>query len=156
MATLTGSRSANTGLPAGTANMVMLSGVIDAALVEATSGITIGSTDTFQVIGVPDQFCVILAGWEVITAESGNATAQVEMGDGGDPNRYVATATVAAAGDAVPLATNIPYMYTADDTIDLLGSVAALTNAKIRMWALGFTPNDVGSTADVRDTNTWS
>ena len=126
------------------------------AVVEATTGITIGSTDTFQVIGVPKGFVVISAGWEVITAESGAATSQMEMGDGGDTNRYVATATIAATGDAVPLATNIPYMYTADDTIDLLSSVAAATNGKLRMWAVGFSPNDIGSTADVADNNTWS
>ncbi len=156
MATLTGSRSANTSLPAHTNTLTMLTGIVDMAVVEATTGITIGSTDTFQVIGVPKGFVVISAGWEVITAESGAATSQMEMGDGGDTNRYVATATIAATGDAVPLATNIPYMYTADDTIDLLSSVAAATNGKLRMWAVGFSPNDIGSTADVADNNTWS
>lgn len=158
MATLTGSRSANTGLPAHSAGLVMLQGIVDMAVVEATAGITIGSTDTFQVIGVPKGFVAFLGGWEVITAETGATTAQVEMGDGVDPNRYVASATVAATGDAVPLAlaANIPYMYTADDTVDLLASVAAPTNAKIRMWVVGFNPNDIGSTADTADNNTWS
>ena len=158
MATLTGSRSANTGLPAHTTSLVMLQGIIDMAIVEATAGITIGSTDTFQVIGVPSGFVSFLGGWEVLTAESGAATSQMEMGDGVDPNRYVATATVAATGNAVPLAAaaNIPYQYTADDTVDLLSSVAAATNAKIRMWIVGFNPNDIGSTADTADNNTWS
>lgn len=155
MATLTANKSANTGMPAHSIQIVMLSNIIDFAVVEATTGITIGSTDTFQLIGVPKGFVVTAGGWEVLTAETGDATSKMELGDGGSTARYGAAAIFTTVG-AYSVPVDITYQYTADDTIDLLSSVAASTNGKLRVWVVGFDVNDVGSTADTTDNNTWS
>ena len=155
MATFTAAKSANTGMPAHTIKLVMLSNIVDFAVVEATTGLTIGTTDTYQAIGVPKGFVVTAAGWEVLTAETSAATAKMEMGDGGSTARYGAAAIFTTAG-AYSVPVDITYQYTADDTIDLLGSVAAPQNGKLRMWVVGFDVNDIGSTADTTDNNTWS
>jgi|TARA_R100001530_G_scaffold50391_1_gene37497 hypothetical protein len=159
MATLTANRSANKLIPAHAAGlrMTMLTNVIDFATVEATDGITLGSTDTYQLIGVPKGFVVTAAGFEILTAETTNTTAKVSLGDGGGTTRYtIATLINGTAGDYTGVPVDITYQYTADDTIDLLGSVAAPTDGKLRVWVVGFDVNDVGSTADTRDANTWS
>tara|TARA_R110000765_G_scaffold308863_2_gene402408 strand:+ start:144 stop:617 length:474 start_codon:yes stop_codon:yes gene_type:complete len=155
MAAYIANKSANTGMPAHTMKAVMLANIIDFAVVEASAGITIGTTDTFRLIGVPKGFVVTAGGWEVITAETGAATSKMELGDGGSTARYGAAAIFTTAGDySVPV--DITYQYTADDTVDLLSSVAAATNGKLRVWVVGFDVNDIGSTADITDNNTWT
>lgn len=116
----------------------VLEEVIDFAVVTATP-LTLGSTDTYQVLKVPIGSFVSSCGYQVLTAESGNATAQIELGDGVDTDRFVAATTVAATGYSTPATTTsaLGITYgTAADTIDILSSVAALTNAKIRVWAI--------------------
>lgn len=147
--------TATTGVASGRGPCVRLvENVVDCEALEATTGVTIASTETIQMIQVPIGSVVLAAGIEVLTAESGNATAQVELGDGSDPNRYVASATVAATGYvATQIPANVPFFYSAADTIDLLGSVAALTNAKLRVWAVIADGTSPLNTADLND---WS
>jgi hypothetical protein len=145
----------STGFSAQVGNVVhLIENVVDVATMISADGVTPGSTDTIEMIEVPAGAVVFAAGIEVITAESGNASAQVELGDGVDPNRYVASATVASAGDvATQIQANVPFHYSAADTIDLLGSVAALTNAKLRVWAV---MGNVESPLNTADLNTWA
>ena len=108
----------STGFSAQPGNKVhLVQNIVDAAALEATSGITIATTETIQMIQVPAGSTVFAAGIEVLTAESGAASAQVELGDDGDPNRYVASATVAATGDvSTQIPANVPFHYAAANT----------------------------------------
>mgnify|MGYP003640550966 FL=1 len=90
------------------------------------------------------------AGYEILTAETTNTSAQVELGDGVDPNRFVASAVVSSTGVSASVATTsaLGHTYASADTIDLLISVDDPTDAKIRVWAIVNDIKPVGNTAD--------
>lgn len=106
--------------------------VIDIAAVIA-AGTSVGSTDTIQMLNIPADTYVMRAGIEVLTVESGNATASAALGDA-DVDFYVLTTALTALGQKASLDVN--KLYTSADTIDITSSVAAFTNAKIRVWAI--------------------
>ena len=106
--------------------------VIDIAAVIA-AGVTPGSTDTIQMLNLPADTYVMRAGIEVLTAETGNATATVSLGDT-DVDHYVAATIVTVLGQKTSI--DINKLYTSADTIDLTSATAALTNAKLRVWAI--------------------
>ncbi len=142
------------GQPAAARAPYILEKVVDFAVIAAA--VTIGTTDTVQVLKLPAYCHVIAAGWEILTAETTNTTAQVELGDGVDPNRYVASATIAATAVSAPAATTsaLGWTYGATaDTIDLLISVDDPTDAKLRVWAVVCDTKPVGNT---KDNATWT
>jgi len=131
----------------------LLEQVVDFAVIAAA--VTIGTTDTVQVLKVPAYTWISSAGWEVLTAETTNTSAQVELGDGSDPNRWVASTTIAATGVSTPVATTsaLGVYPAAAETVDLLISVDDPTNAKLRVWALC---TDVKPVANASDRLTWT
>ena len=114
----------------------ILEEVIDFAIVDRD--ITIGTTDTVQVLKVPSNTFVSSCGWEVVTAETTNTTTQVALGDGASTGRWVASAVINATGYSAPAATTsaLGFTYVSSDTIDLLISVDDPVNAKLRVWAV--------------------
>ena len=76
-------------------------------------------------------------------------------GDGVDPNRFVASATIAATGVSASVATTsaLGHTYASADTIDLLISVDDPANAKLRVWAICSDIKPVGNTTD---NSTWA
>ena len=99
------------------------------------------STDVFRVIDIPAGTMVLSAWFNVVTAEATNPTAQVSLGDGTQVAGFVAAATVAAAGLHVPAGSEtyqayVGEFYTAADTLDLVVSVAALTEFVCDVYAL--------------------
>ena len=143
------------GQPALARTPYLLEEVIDFAVV--AGDVTIGSTDTFRVLNIPAYTWVSSAGWEVLTAESGAATSKMELGDGGDTDRWVAAAVFDTINVAsTPAATTSAlgwYVGSTADTIDLLSSVAAATNGKLRVWAVCVDTRPEGNTTDSK---TWS
>lgn len=135
-----------TGHPATTNKVYVKQSLIDFAVIEATTGITIGATDTFEVMDVPKGTVVFAAGWEVLTVESGNATATLQLGDQGagglaaDDNRYVASVVLTSLGyvddSSLQIQANVPVFFEAAGKLTMLGATAAMTNAKIRVWAV--------------------
>jgi len=93
----------------------------------------LAATDTIEAIEVPAGTIVLSAGYEIITAGTGTGT--LSLGDGGSVARYVAAVVQTAAGQKAALATNVPHLYTAADTIDLKSAVA-VCNSKVRVWAI--------------------
>jgi hypothetical protein len=125
--------------------------IVDFAVIAAKG--TIGTTDTIQVIKVPAGTVCLGAGFEVLKAETVNTSAQAELGDGSDPNRYVVSRTLTSLTDsAVVISTGAVFVYDTADTIDLLLSVDDPTNAKVRVWAILCDLTDVETT----DNHTWS
>jgi hypothetical protein len=136
------------GQPATARSPYILEKVVDFSVIAAA--VTIGTTDTVQVLKLPASTHVSGAGYEILTAETTNTSAQVELGDGVDPNRWVASGVVSSTGVSASVATTsaLGHTYASADTIDLLISVDDPTDAKIRVWAIVNDIKPVGNTAD--------
>ena len=119
-----------TGYSAKGPNVKVLSQVVD--LTDSDFG-TLAATDTIEVLSVPAGTVVLSAGYEILTVGTGSGT--LSLGDGGDVDRYVAAVAQTAAGQRAALATNVPHLYTAADTIDLK-SATAVCNSKVNVWAV--------------------
>jgi len=119
-----------TGYSAKGPNVKVLSQVVDLTNSDFD---TLAATDTIEVLSIPAGSIVLSAGYEILTAGTGTGT--LSLGDGGDPDRYVAAVVQTAAGQKAALATNVPHLYTAADTIDLL-SATAVCNSKVNVWAV--------------------
>ena len=128
MATFTITGGGATGYGANGPNVKVANVVID--LTELSG---LAATDTIEAIEVPAGTIVLSAGYEIITVGTGSGT--LSLGDGGDVDRYVAAVAQTAAGQKAALATNVPHLYTAADTIDLK-SATAVCNSKVRVWAI--------------------
>jgi hypothetical protein len=119
-----------TGYSAKGPNVKVLSQVVD--LTDSDFS-TLAATDTIEVLSVPAGTVVLSAGYEILTAGTGTGT--LSLGDGGSVARYVAAVVQTAAGQKAALATNVPHLYTAADTIDLKSAVA-VCNSKVNVWAV--------------------
>lgn len=76
---------------------------------------------------------------------NGSPAITLDVGDGGDPDRYIAASTIAQTGAApvqTMLKTGFGFAYTADDTIDILVKAAPATGAvgTVRLMATYLTP----------------
>ena len=114
----------------------ILEEIIDFA--EVAGDVTIGTSDTVQVLKVPSNSFVSSCGYQILTAETVNTSTQVALGDGGDIDRWVAATTISTAAFSAPAATTsaLGFTYTSSDTIDLVISVDDPTNAVLRVWAV--------------------
>ena len=119
-----------TGYSAKGPNVKVLSQVVD--LTDSDFG-TLAAADTIEVLSVPAGTVVLSAGYEILTVGTGSGT--LSLGDGGDVDRYVAAVAQTDAGQKTALATNVPHLYTAADTIDLK-SATAVCNSKVNVWAV--------------------
>jgi hypothetical protein len=115
----------------------ILEEVVNFATIIATP-ITVGTTDTVQVLKIPANSWVSSAGYSVLTAEATNTTTQIELGDGVDTDRWVAAATVTTVRESVPAATTsaLGQMVTSADTVDILISVDDPVTLKVKVWAV--------------------
>ncbi len=106
----------------------------------AAAGATaLAATDTLQVISLPANSIVLSAGINVVTAETTNTTATLDVG-------YTGGSPAAANAYGNDLATNSTGLKAADlanptvvataDTIDILLNTAVPANAVINVWAI--------------------
>jgi len=106
----------------------------------AAAGATaLAATDTLQIISMPAGSVVLSAGMNVITAETVNATATIDIGfTGGSPaaaNAYGNDLATNSTGlKAADLAN--PTIVAAADTIDILLNTAVPENAVIKFFAV--------------------
>ena len=130
MATYTITGVGTTGFPASGPNVRVIAEVVD------FSSTTNAASDVFETLSIPADTVVLGAGINVITADSAGNSGTIELGDGGDANRYVAASTVAAAGQETAIfATTVPHLYDSADTIDMVIGTGAI-NAVVRVWAI--------------------
>ncbi|MCK5433546.1 MAG: hypothetical protein KAJ03_12430 [Gammaproteobacteria bacterium] len=99
-----------------------------------------GAADVLQLFDIPINSHVLSVSWEVVTIE--DSTATFDLGDGVDPNGFVAAAdaeVLAAGASTVTTAYSVAVgggrFYSAADTIDMVLS-AAMDTGKIRVWAV--------------------
>lgn len=113
--------------------------VIKAA--RAAAGATaLAAADTLQVLQIPAKCQILAAGLEVVSVETVNTTATLDLGfTGGSPaaaNVFADdAATNAATFAAVALAAPVTIGTTAD-TLDILLNTAVPQNAKVRVFAI--------------------
>ncbi len=100
-----------------------------------------GATDTIQCLKVPKGAHVTSVGVYVKSASAAAANA-ASVGDGDDPNGWIAASTDldSAAASAIPASTDAFYpeggkIYTAEDTIDIVLSTAIPTDGVLTVWA---------------------
>jgi len=131
MATVDLTKGGTTYLPAIPGEVVKMEKQLDFS---ATSR---SAADVLQLFDIPAGARVLTATIQVDTAEGGTATA--DLGDGDDPNGYIATANLNSA--AYTGVTTEAYAdgrtYTAADTIDLvLGHDMDAAKIKVTAWVL--------------------
>ena len=111
----------------------------DVKAARAAAGATaLAATDTMQIIKLPAGSVVLSAGMNVITAETVNATATIDIGfTGGSPaaaNAYGNDLATNSTGlKAADLAN--PTVVASADTIDILLNTAVPENAVIKFFA---------------------
>jgi len=87
----------------------------------ATTGIA--SAEVVELFKIPQGAQVIAFFSNVVTVE--DSTSTIDVGDGVDPNRYLATTNMQTIGKTAGIAAGMGYVYTADDTIDATFSANA-------------------------------
>ena len=105
----------------------------------AVGATALAATDTLQVITMPAGSVVLSAGMNVLSAETVNATATIDIGfTGGSPaaaNAYGNDLATNSTGlKAADLAN--PTVVAAADTIDILLNTAVPENAVIKFFAI--------------------
>lgn len=91
------------------------------------------ANDVIQMLKIPRGarvLEVVLTSTDMDT--NGTPTWAMEVGDGGDTDRFIASTTIGQTGGTVRMGTNIAgtnYQYTADDTIDIKVTAVAATFA---------------------------
>jgi hypothetical protein len=105
----------------------------------AAGATALAATDTLQVISLPANSIVLSAGVNVVTAETTNTTATLDVGyTGGSPaaaNAYGNDLATNSTGlKAADLAN--PTVVASADTIDILLNTAVPANAVINVWAI--------------------
>jgi len=106
---------------------------------DAAGATALTATDTLQVISLPAGSVVLSAGMNVITAETFNATATIDMGcTGGTPaavDDYVDGGATNATGLVAENLAN-PTVFVSADTIDILLNTAVPEDAVIKFFAV--------------------
>ncbi len=102
---------------------------------------THASTDVIEAITIPANTMVIACGIDVLTLDAG--TGKIDLVDSVHSNTYVAALEPSAAGQMLHSnaigalgSTEVFVSYDATDTLDVTHSVAVLTTAVIRVWAI--------------------
>lgn len=82
------------------------------------AGLSLSAGDVIEMVKVPAGASVVY-----LAVSGGSGDALCGVGDGGDSNRYIAHGTMASASSVVRTitlhASNTPYVYSVDDTIDI-------------------------------------
>lgn len=119
--------------------------VLDFAEAATEKGSALAQADVIEIIDVPEETLVLMAGFEVTEAMTGTSTdATLDFGiTGGDVDKYVDGFDLDAAsvGDYATVATGANVindaLFTSDDTLDILivTQTGTITGGKLRCWA---------------------
>lgn len=107
-----------------------IEGLVYSREVTFTVATALSADDVIEMIPVYAGEQVV--GVDLITEDldtNGSPTIVLDVGDGGDSDRYIDGATVGQAGGAVSQTVPTAYTYTATDTIDVTAQVGAATGA---------------------------
>jgi hypothetical protein len=119
----------------------MVENTINFATATTAKGSALAASDVIEAVQIPAQSVVLAAGYEVLTAITGDVTMSVGV-TGVLATAYVNAATLAAATSVGTYGTSsttaYPIATAAADTVDLLisASTTALSAGSVRVWAL--------------------
>lgn len=94
--------------------------------------------DVIQMVKVPKGAVILTVDLACTDLDTGGPTGSMDVGDGGDVDRFIDGTTIMQAGGIARLGSGVAaadidgalgYTYTADDTIDVLVVAAATTKA---------------------------
>ena len=110
------------------------------------------AADILNVFHVPAGFVVLNAGFYFQAIDTAQPTAKVQLGDG-DGVAGFAAATVGTAGTGLQTILTDAYgssnmesrVYLVADTIDIIGSVQTIVDAKMHVYAIGMKCFDITS-----------
>lgn len=114
---------------------------------EYAIGAALALNDLIRMVKVPAGATVLAVTLGADDLDTGGSPAiTLDVGDDGDPDRYIAASTIGQTGAAPVsgiLKAGFGYVYTADDTIDILIKAAPATGATsgtLRLSATYITP----------------
>jgi len=119
----------------------MVENTINFATATTAKGSALAASDVIEAVQIPAQSVVLAAGYEVLSAITGDVTMSVGV-TGVLATAYVNAATLAAATSVGTYGTSsttaYPIATAAADTVDLLisASTTALSAGSVRVWAL--------------------
>jgi len=119
----------------------MVENTINFATATTAKGSALAAADVIEAVQIPAQSVVLAAGYEVISAITGDVTMSVGV-TGVLATAYVNAATLAAATSVGTYGTSsttaYPIATATADTVDLLisASTTALSAGSVRVWAL--------------------
>ena len=131
-----GFQSTAVGHPTQSSNRVyVMSKVVDYA------GFSAAAADVVQALVIPDNSAVLLAGMEVLTADSAGNSGTVALGtfSGIASGGFVLAAAPTTVGQMIPVTVPAGGFVSegtgGSDSIDITGATGVI-NAKIRVWAV--------------------
>lgn len=119
----------------------MVENTINFATATTAKGSALAAADVIEAVQIPAQSVVLAAGYEVLSAITGDVTMSVGV-TGVLATAYVNAATLAAATSVGSYGTSsttaYPIATSTADTVDLLisASTTALSAGTVRVWAL--------------------
>jgi len=93
------------------------------------------ATNIYQIFQCPEDYVVLSAGYEILTA--GTATGTLDLGKAGGTELLSGIALDAAAGTKNQGAMAAPVFFSDSDTIDVQINTATMIVGKIRLWWIG-------------------
>jgi hypothetical protein len=111
------------------------------ATATTTKGSALAATDVLEVLDIPAESVILAAGYEVLSAITGDVTVDVGV-TGIDADNFIDGATLAAATAvgtyAQQAAAFQPIILASADTLDVLiaTSTTAISAGRIRVWAV--------------------
>lgn len=89
------------------------------------AGLSLSAGDVIEMVKVPKGAAVVY-----LAVSGGSGDALCAVGDGGDADRYIAYGTMGSSTSVVRTitlhASNVPYVYSVDDTIDIAVSTVSV------------------------------
>lgn len=116
---------------AGSRGLTFVENVLDISEMNSDAGVA--AADVIQMLDIPAETDVWMAGFEVITALTGTSP-DIDLGWGTDTDEWV-DGNDGSAGYATQTAWQLPLRFTSADTIDLLFNTNAATAGVIRVFA---------------------
>lgn len=121
--------------------------VVAERVVSAATLTNKAATDTIDVLDIPANSFVIVAGVEVITADTTGSSPTLSLGDSSSATQFFSASSnpKASAGTVVTSAATTWKFYKTTSPLRVTINTAALTNAVFRVFA--YVVRDTGNTA---------
>ncbi len=121
--------------------------VVAEKVVSAATLTNKAATDTIDVLDIPANSFVIVAGVEVITADTTGSSPTLSLGDSSSATQFLSASSnpKASAGTVVASAATTWKFYKTTSPLRVTINTAALTNAVFRVFA--YIVRDTGNTA---------